>query len=283
MWDFIKKIFSEREGDVTVVVLDDQDPNGSASFKLRAADIVKMATLVGLLSVVITTIIFFATPLGSLYQHRQDEDLRRDVISVSERVLALQDSLMARDLQLNNMKEVLRTVPDTSFAVNGGAGEFLYSGDNISARREFPSINAFEMLSQSEIIFSGNLESNIDFPANYPIDGTLTQNYSAEKGHYGLDMAATPGTDFKALANGTVLNASWTINFGYVIYILHANGIVSVYKHGSKLLKQQGDFVLKGDILGSIGDRGVVSSGSHLHLEIWKSGVPQDPNMYLIN
>jgi len=56
-----------------------------------------------------------------------------------------------------------------------------------------------------------------------------------------------------------------------------------VYKHASKILKQQGDYVLKGDILGTVADTGVLSSGSHLHLEIWKNGIPQNPQMYLIN
>lgn len=264
------------------MVLDDHDPNGSASFKLKAADIIKMALLVVLLSVTITTIIFFATPLGSFYQHRQDENLRQEVISVSERVLSLQDSLLARDAQLNDIKEILRSAPDTSFTLVN-PGDYLNSEYNFSSGRNFSSINAYDMLSQNEIIFSGNLESGMDFPANYPIKGTPTQQYSAEQGHYGLDLAASPGTEFRALANGTVINAGWTINYGYVIYVQHANSIVSVYKHGSKLLKQQGDFVLKGDILGSIGDRGVLSSGSHLHLEVWKSGVPQNPNMYLTN
>lgn len=282
MWDFIKKIFAKREGEVTVVVLDDQDPNGSSTFRLQSADIVRWALLVVLISVFITTIIFFATPLGSFYQHRQDATLRQDIIAISERVAALQDSLTARDSQLTDLKQVLRSVPDTAFTVSASSemNDFNYSRP---AGGQSSEINTFNMLSQNEIIFSGHLESANDFPSNYPIEGSITQRYSAEQGHYGLDIAAETGTEFRSVADGTVVNAGWTISYGYVIYIQHANGMMSVYKHGSKLLKQQGDFVLKGDILGRIGDRGVLSSGSHLHLEIWNNGVPQDPIMYLIN
>ena len=57
--------------------------------------------------------------------------------------------------------------------------------------------------------------------------------------------------------------------------------MMSVYKHGARLLKNQGDFVLQGDILGLVGDRGILSSGSHLHLELWKDGTPQNPLMLL--
>ncbi|HBX66955.1 MAG TPA: hypothetical protein DEG32_12680, partial [Balneolaceae bacterium] len=62
----------------------------------------------------------------------------------------------------------------------------------------------------------------------------------------------------------------------------HSEGIVTTYKHLSKLNKKEGDLVLKGDILGEIGNAGVLSTGPHLHFEIWKNGVPQNPEVYLI-
>jgi murein DD-endopeptidase MepM/ murein hydrolase activator NlpD len=282
MWEFIKRIFSEREGDVTVVVLDEHNPDGSSSFKLRARDIVKMVVVVILLSVLFTTIIFFATPLGSLYQYKEDYALRQNVIEISERVMSLQDSLVARDTQLNDMKEILRSAADTMLAVDQTA-EILMSEEYFPAGGSVPNVRTLEMLSQNEIIFSGSLNETPDFPSDFPIEGRFTQGYNAGDGHYGIDLAARPDTDFVALADGTVMNAGWTINYGYVVYLQHGNGIVSVYKHGSKLTRAKGDFVLKGDILGQIGDRGVLSTGSHLHLEIWKNGVPQDPLMYLNN
>ncbi|MEX0661960.1 MAG: M23 family metallopeptidase [Balneolaceae bacterium] len=282
MWDFIKKIFSEREGDVTVVVLDDQNPDGSSSFKLAALDIVKMVFLVFLISVTITTIIFFATPLGSLYQQQQDQSLREDVISVSERLVSLQDSLNARDDQLRDMKQILRMTPDTTFNVEAVSGVQSGVTDN-DFRQDGSDIYAFDMLSQNEIIFSENLERSPDFPSALPIRGALSQDYNSETGHFGIDIAAQPKTEFQAIADGVVMQTDWTINYGYVIYLQHSNGIITVYKHGSRLLKKQGDFVLKGDILGMVDDTGVLSSGSHLHLEIWKNGVPQNPKMYLNN
>lgn len=282
MWDFIKKIFSEREGDVTVVVLDDQNPDGSSSFKLEALDIVKVVFLVFLISVTVTTIIFFATPLGSLYQQQQDQSLREDVIAVSERLMSLQDSLNARDNQLRDMKKVLRLVPDTSFNVET-VSSFQSGTRENEFRRDGNDVYAFDMLSQDEIIFSGNLERSPDFPSALPIRGSLSQGYDSNTGHFGIDFSAPPNTEFQSIADGVVMNTDWTINYGFVVYLQHSNGIITVYKHGSRLLKKQGDFVLKGDILGVVDDTGVLSSGSHLHLEIWKNGVPQNPKMYLNN
>lgn len=282
MWDFIKKIFSERDGDVTVIVLDENEPDGSSSFKLRAIDIVKITLLVMFVSVAITTIMFFATPLGSLYQHQQDESLRRSVVQISDRVSALQDSLIARDIQLRDMRDILRTTRDTIFQVEV-TGEMFGLENGRGLVSAAAGLNAYEMLSPNEILQSGVMSQAPDFPANFPVRGTLTQGYSAEDGHYGLDIAARPGTEFYVLADGTVLDEGWTINYGYVIYVQHANGIMTVYKHAARLAKSKGDYVLKGDILGTIGDSGVLSTGSHLHLEIWKNGVPQNPSMYLLN
>ncbi|MFO7847263.1 MAG: M23 family metallopeptidase [Balneolaceae bacterium] len=279
MWDFIKKIFSEREGDVTVVVLDDQDPDGSSSFKLAAKDIVKITLFVVILSVIITTVIFFATPLGSLYQHQQDASLRDEALAISERLVTLQDSLEARDRQLRDMQQVLQSVPDTSFQIISPGDDSQESHRQIE--NDFPFLNAYDMLSQNEIIFSEALERAPDFPATLPIEGSLSQNYDSENRHFGIDIAAGEGTPFKSIADGVVVYAEWTLNYGFVIQLQHSNGINSVYKHASNLLKQQGDYVLKGDVLGTVADTGVLSSGSHLHLEIWRNGIPQNPIMYL--
>src|SRR6056297_269634 len=279
MWDFLKKIFSEREGDVTVVVLDDQNPDGSSSFNLAAQDIIKVTLFVIILSVLITTVIFFASPLGSLYQQQQDQSIRNEAIAISERLMVLQDSLLARDRQLTDLKKVLQNVPDTSFSVDRPTTDSGSRGTNLESNYQF--INAYEMLSQDQIIFSESLERAPDFPANLPLDGTLSQTFDSNKGHFGIDIAAPTNTNFTSIADGVVTYAEWTINYGYVIHLQHSNGIMSVYKHGSSLLKQQGDYVLKGDVLGTIADTGVLSSGSHLHLEIWKNGIPQNPEMYI--
>lgn len=282
MWDFLRKIFSEKEGEVTIVVLNESDPDASNTFKLTSFDVVKTAVVVAFLAIVFTVAIFFVTPLSSIYQQQVDDRFRDEVIAINQRVDALQDSLYAREVQLNDLKSFLRTVPDTNFAVNS---DFIGSGDPVNQRNGWSgsvSVPAFNMLNENDIISASRLTSTPDFPSFYPIEGTLTQEFSTENGHYGIDLAANRNTEFRSIADGTVVNTGWTINYGYVIYVQHSDGIMSVYKHGVRLLKEQGDVVLKGDLLGLVGNSGVLSSGSHLHLEIWKNGVPQNPLMYLI-
>lgn len=283
MWNFLRKIFSEKEGEVTVVVLDENDPDASNTFKLTSFDVIKTGIIVAILAIVFTVTIFFITPLSSIYQQQIDDRFRDEVIAINERVEALQDSLYAREVQLNDLKDFLRTVPDTNFAVNSDFVEYDADPVNESSTwRGSVSVPTFNMLNENQIISSSKLVKGPDFPSFYPIDGILTQEFSTENRHFGIDLAANRNTEFRSIADGTVVNTGWTINYGYVIYVQHSDGIMSVYKHGARLLKEQGDVVLKGDLLGLVGNSGVLSSGSHLHLEIWKNGVPQNPLMYLM-
>jgi murein DD-endopeptidase MepM/ murein hydrolase activator NlpD len=284
MWDFLKKIFSKRDGDVTVMVIDDDEPDQSSSFRFQSFDMVKMVILLIIVSVFLTVVIFFVTPLGSLYIHHQDEALRQEVIAISEKVLALRDSLDARDNQLDDLKRVLVENPDTMFQPRFMSSEPEFTGLASSNTVINPTeIPAYEMFSRNEIMFSDILRNPPSFPSAFPVEGTLTQGFSPENQHYGIDIAAREQSEIKSIADGTVINAGWTINYGYVIYVQHGNGYMSVYKHGARLFVQEGDIVLKGDLLGTVGDKGALSFGSHLHLEIWKNGVAQDPQMYLIN
>lgn len=281
MWNFLRKIFSEEGDEVTVLVLDETGPNSSSTFKLKSFDVIKIGIVVAVISIAFTIGIFFVTPLSSIYQKQIDDRFRDQIISINQRVDALQDSLLAREVQLNDLKQFIRTAPDTNFTVNRNFAE----GDPLVSENSWNNpvmVPTFEMLNQSEIISSSRLSNSLDFPSFYPIEGTLTQEFSSEEKHYGIDLAANSNTEFRSIADGTVVNTGWTINYGYVIYVQHSNGIMSVYKHGARLLKEQGDVVMKGDLLGLIGNSGVLSSGSHLHLEIWKNGVPQNPLMYLM-
>ncbi len=224
------------------------------------------------------------TPLGTLVYDKQDQQLRESVIDISKRISSLQDSLHARDRQLQEIQQVLSESEDTAFQVGTSFQSSSYSGveqpgwpsDNTTAE------NFSDGFSRSEIIFSGILKQSPSFPAPYPVEGTLTRGFNQETGHFGIDIAAEEETAFQALADGTVINYDWTMNFGYVLHIQHENGIVSIYKHASSLSKEIGDVVLKGDIIGTVGNAGTLSTGPHLHLEIWRNGVPQNPLMYLV-
>lgn len=284
MFDFIKKLFEFRGKNLTVILLDDEEPESSNSFEFRPTKLFGLFYLSLAFFAVISIFFVMFTPLGTLVYDKQDEQLRSSVIEISKRISSLQDSLRARDRQLQEIQQVLAEGEDTTFNIQGGLptsvpqqGQQAWPSSEIS-----PSAFNSEVFSRKEIIYSGILKKSPSFPAPFPVQGTLTRGFNQETGHLGIDIATTEKAPFQALADGTVINYYWTMNYGYVIHIQHENGIVSIFKHASSLSKEVGDIILKGDIIGTVGNVGTLSTGPHLHIEIWRNGVPQNPLMYLV-
>ncbi len=111
-----------------------------------------------------------------------------------------------------------------------------------------------------------------------PTRGRLTSRYGMRNGrmHYGLDIAASPGTAIKAADGGKVVYAGWKGSYGYLVEIDHENGYRTRYAHCSKIEVKVGDRVYKGQVIARVGSTGN-STGPHLHFEVLKNGVHVNP------
>ncbi len=112
-------------------------------------------------------------------------------------------------------------------------------------------------------------------------EGLVSDKYDPKINHYGVDVVAKKDEPVKAVADGTVILASWTQDSGYVIGIQHRGNLISIYKHNSDLLKNVGNFVSAGEIISIIGNTGELTSGPHLHFELWYNGNPVDPEEFV--
>ena len=128
------------------------------------------------------------------------------------------------------------------------------------------------------ISFSDNL------PSIAPIQGHVSQrmgsNFSTgQKKHDGIDIVAKEGTPIKASASGMVVFSGWTYEMGNLMIIHHGDGYFTHYGHNQINLKSQLDLVKKGEVIGLVGNTGI-STGPHLHFEIWKNNQSIDPLIY---
>ena len=114
-----------------------------------------------------------------------------------------------------------------------------------------------------------------------PVKGIITEPYDKAGGHPYVDIAAETGTMVYAVLSGTVISALWNDEVGYVLEIQHDNDIISIYKHNERLLKKVGDEVKAGTPVAQVGNTGLLSTGSHLHFELWHKGTPIDPTLYI--
>ncbi len=114
-----------------------------------------------------------------------------------------------------------------------------------------------------------------------PVNGVISESYTIDKKHYGVDIMAPKNTPVLAALEGYVFASDWTLETGNTIGIQHPNNIITFYKHNSALLKKVGDHVKAGEAVAIIGNSGTLSDGPHLHFELWHNGHHVNPEDYI--
>jgi murein DD-endopeptidase MepM/ murein hydrolase activator NlpD len=152
------------------------------------------------------------------------------------------------------------------------------SSQDSMLRKEIESQDRYTLGVKDNSSFANNASGFLFFP---PAKGTVTNRFDPVTKHYGIDIVANANEAVKSTLDGTVLIANFTSETGYVIGIQHSNNLLSFYKHNSSLLKKPGDFVKAGEVIAIIGNSGELSSGPHLHFELWYNGIALDPRKYI--
>lgn len=288
MLDFLRTFYRKRKLLLRMILIEEEHPDEVTEYVLKPESIFQFAGILVTLFVVILIAIFGLTPLGPFLFDKEDEVLRSRAMELREKVMNLNDSLVLRDQQLASIKNVMLSNRDTVFKTEFIGTEMTQLTPQQS-QQEVERENSSDIdfttptIDASNIIGSRVLEQRISFPAPWPVDGTLTRTFEPENQHFGIDIASSDGAFISSIADGIVTTSVWTMNYGYVLQIQHADGYTSVYKHCSLPLKKEGDTVIRGDIIGIIGESGLISSGPHVHVELWRNGRALDPELFLIS
>ena len=118
-----------------------------------------------------------------------------------------------------------------------------------------------------------------NLPSVKPADGLISRIYDSETKHYGIDIVNIEGTPIFATADGQVVFSGFSNDFGNSIILDHQNGYLSHYYHNQENFFKRGDSVKAGDVIAKLGNTGM-STGPHLHFEIWKDGNSIDPIIF---
>ena len=125
-------------------------------------------------------------------------------------------------------------------------------------------------------------------PTGWPLSGHITSGYGTrshpvydeERLHSGVDISVPYGTEVKVTADGIVTLAEYTSSGGIVVIVEHGHGFRTAYAHNSKALVTPHQEVKRGDVIALSGSTGI-STGPHLHYEVWKNGRHVNPSEYL--
>lgn len=146
-----------------------------------------------------------------------------------------------------------------------------------------------DQLGVLEALLVANSASRKFMPTLAPVvDGWFSSNFGyridpftgMRSFHDGIDFPADTGTPVVAAASGKVIESGYQPQYGKIIAIDHGNGLVSRYAHASAVYVKEGDLVVRGQRVASVGSTGR-STGPHLHFEVRLHGVPQNPARFL--
>ncbi len=240
------------------------------------------SVLIIFLSIIVSIIAY--TPVREFIPGYPDETTLRTIHENSLRTDSLILEIERRDRYFNNMKKLISGEEPDNFE-NTEDSNVSYEEISFTRTQEDSMIRQmFEENSEYtlSLVTARNKIANISqlhfFP---PVKGLVTNSFNTSNNHYGTDIVSGVNEVVKSTLDGTVTMATWTLETGWVIQVQHPGNLISIYKHNAELLKRVGDFVKAGEPIAIIGNSGELTTGPHLHFEIWYNGVSLDPEDYI--
>ena len=266
-----------------VVVSNDETFEEIMSLKTNNFQLFLFALLYTILVVIFSTTIIFFTQVREYVPGYPSTDLLVSAAKITVKADSLEKELALNAQFFSAIESVLkgdsnetaqRLEQDTSIKNDLKEVEIVATIPQDSILRAYVDNQDRFNLTRNQLL--------IDSKRYYsPVKGVVTDGFDIEKNHFAVDVSVDIGTPVKALLAGTVLFSEWSIETGHVILLDHGENLVSVYKHNSKVLKSQNDTVQAGEVIAFSGEEGALSSGPHLHFEIWRNGLPIDPETIL--
>ena len=221
------------------------------------------------------------TPLIEYVPGKSSSEVQKSLIELSLKSDSLEHILHNRAIYLENINRLI------------GGGEFIALAESSNSPYEKEDEIIFKKSKDDSLlrlvvesedkssIYVKSVSDNNYLVFFTPLSGLISDVYNSKARHFGVDLVAKEKSRISSVLDGTVIISHWTSGTGYVIAIQHKNDYISLYKHNSLLLKEVGDFVSAGDHIAIIGSSGELSSGPHLHFELWHKGSPVNPEDYI--
>lgn len=266
-----------------LVILNENTFEEKISFKLNRLNVFVTGTLAAIALIALTTLLIAFTPLREYIPGYSSTALKRQATLLTYKTDSLVNALSYTNRYLENIRSVLTGEVQTSQITPDSIFEGLKidpSQVDLNPIREDSLLRAQVALEDKYNLFE---QPTFDGSVLLftPLTGSISQGYDPDHQHYAVDIVAPRDTPVKAVANGTVIFSEWTAATGYVVIVDHQQGLLSVYKHNGSLTREQGAVVRAGEVIATVGNTGELTTGPHLHFELWKDGNPVNPMNYI--
>jgi len=266
-----------------LVVLNENTFEERFTLKLSRLNIYIFGGLFSVTLISATIVLIAFTPLKEYIPGYSSTQLQKNATKLTVESDSLKNRLAMLENYTNSIKSVLTgelTSDEVIDSIQDSAKRIQIDESTLDASKQ-DSIFREKIESRDRFPLSDESQNKLKIVFFAPISGNVSQSFNSENKHFAIDVVAKVGTPVKAAADGTVIFSEWTTETGYVIILKHANNFISVYKHNGTLLKQQGDLVQSGEAIASIGSSGELTTGPHLHFELWSDGYAVNPANYI--
>jgi len=280
-----RKLLQKLTHKYRMVLLNEDTFEEVGNLRLTRLNLIAIIGIALILLVSITYVLIAFTNIRELIPGYPDAAMRQQIRINAMKLDSLVYEQSVRDQYFDNLNRIISGdmpemyMNDSTGIVGNGEINFGRSSNDSLLRQQVEAEEQFRLS-----VLNDNEESKKFYDLHFftPVEGIITGSFSPADGHFGVDLVAEPDAVVKATLDGTVTMSTWTLETGYVIQIQHDYEIISVYKHNASLFKTAGEKVAAGDAIAIVGNSGELTTGPHLHFELWHDRVPLDPADYIV-
>jgi len=279
------KFFQKLTHKYRMVLLNEDTFEEVGNIRLTRLNMIALGGVILILLVAITYSIIAYTNIREWIPGYPDAAMRHNIRQNAMKLDSLEYEQAIRDQYFNNLNRIISgEVPesymnDTSGSIEEGEITLLRSTNDSLLRQKVEAEEQFRLSALDTDPVSRNL---YDMHFFTPVIGIVTRSFNPLDGHFGIDLVAGPNEVVKAVLDGTVIMSAWTLETGHVIQIQHDYELISVYKHNAALFKTVGQEVVAGDAIAIVGNSGELTTGPHLHFELWHDRIPLNPSEFIV-
>ena len=266
-----------------LVVLNEDTFEERFAVKLTRLNVFFLSSSAAIILITLTALLIVFTPLREYIPGYSSSALQKQALNLSYKTDSLVKAIHMNEVYIKSIKSVLRGEvslveinKDSIFKaaqLDTDIFELTPSAADSILREKVSNEDKYNLFETAT-----SVKDFLFFP---PVNGSISAEFNSTEKHFAVDIVTPVNTPIKSILDGRVIFTSWTSEAGYVIIVDHGDELISVYKHNSSLTKSQGEIVKSREVIAISGGSGELSTGPHLHFEIWSNGVPLNPANFI--
>jgi len=269
-----KKLFGRLKKPYRLLIVNENNFEERASFRLTTINVILLLSLLFLVFFVISFFIMDRSKVGTYISKKSGVTGTDELIYIKNKLDKIERQNRIEIKRRGDIIKVLKGEKNKLDTSNITVSQDVLAQEDTAIAPEIVQ----DPIDRTSIEADFAFEPLLFFP---PLKGEISQAYDLYN-HKAVDITPVISDEsVKSTLDGTVIFTGWTYDFGHVIQVQHASNLVSIYKHNAFLHKRVGDYVSAGEVIAIAGNSGELTSGTHLHFELWFNGRPLDPSNFI--